>query len=303
MKAFDFAKFFHVSQVSKDGKSVVDVMSDMINAYKYERDLSNLCRASRVSKVAFVKEAGEEIFTGYPISVVPYLIFDLAEGDVRKLLKYNEDLDLAWKLGSLHSVAVGLRQLHSINVSHQDLKPSNVLVFKNESKIGDLGRSVCIDLPSPYGDSVFTGDWSYAPPELLYRYYILDWKQRSFATDCYLLGSMIVFYFAGVNMNALIRQNLDDSFSWEFWRGSFDDVKEYLIVAFQKGLEEFSENFSDPYLKEELTTLVKYLCYPIPELRGHLKNLHDQKIRYDLERFISRLALLHNRARYNLIKK
>src|SRR5688572_25067502 len=68
LKAFDFAKFF---QISEPGREVIDIMVDMINAYKYERDLSNHCRDKHVTKVAFVKEAGEEMVIGYAVSVVP----------------------------------------------------------------------------------------------------------------------------------------------------------------------------------------------------------------------------------------
>jgi eukaryotic-like serine/threonine-protein kinase len=301
LKAFDFAKFFHVSQISGESKSIVDVMSDMISAYKYERDLSELCKSRKVTKVAFVKEANEEMISGYSIPVVPYLIFDLADGDVRKKLIYNNNLDLAWKLNSLHSVAVGLRQLHNINVSHQDMKPSNVLMFGSETKIGDIGRSICEEMESPFGELVFNGDWSYAPPELLYKYYIADWKKRAFATDTYLLGSMIVFYFTGVNMNALIRQNMQNEISWEFWRGGFDEVKDYLIDAFHKAILEFQESISGNLLKNELKTLVEYLCYPIPEKRGHVKNLLTSANQYDLERIVSKLAFLHEKARFYLL--
>lgn len=301
LKAFDFAKFFHVSQISGEKKSIVDIMSDMITAYKYERDLSELCKQKHVTKVAFVKEAGEEMVAGYSIPVVPYLIFDLADGDVRKKLIYGIATDTPWKLNSLHSIAVGLRQLHNIKVSHQDMKPSNVLLFKDESKIGDIGRSMCEDMKSPFDHLVFNGDWSYAPPELLYGYYISDRIKRSFAIDTYLLGSMITFYFTGVNMNALIRKNIHDSIAWEFWRGSFEDVKHYLIDGYNKAILEFQDSLSGIFLKSELTELVKYLCHPIPENRGHEKNILRKDNQYDLERTISKLALLHRKAHFKLI--
>ncbi|MEI8086195.1 MAG: hypothetical protein WCG93_08270 [Paludibacter sp.] len=127
LKAFDIMKF---NSTSLPGSSMMDVMSDMSTAYKYERDLSDFCKNRHVTKVSFVKEAGEVNVVGFSFSIVPYLIFDLADGDVRKKLDFSVELDYAWRLKSIHDIAVGLKQLHAIDVSHQDLKPSNILVLR-----------------------------------------------------------------------------------------------------------------------------------------------------------------------------
>ena len=50
------------------------------------RDLSKQCRNHHVTKVAFVTDSGEESISGFEIPIVPYWIFDLADGDVRKKL-------------------------------------------------------------------------------------------------------------------------------------------------------------------------------------------------------------------------
>src|SRR5690606_7900906 len=136
LKAFDFAGFLSIANPANGGDeiNVVDVMNDMTTAFIYERDLSQHCKDKYVTKVSVVRESGQIFVEGNAIPVVPYLIFDLAEGDIRKQLNFSSELDNAWRLKSLHDVAVGLRQLHQIQVSHQDLKPSNVLVFNSESK-------------------------------------------------------------------------------------------------------------------------------------------------------------------------
>jgi len=300
MKAFDFAKFLSIS-VEED-KSMMDVMNDMTTAYKYERDLSKHCQDHHVTKVAFVKEASEEIVPGYSITIVPYLVFDLAEGDVRKTMAYSHKVNLSWKLKSLHDVAVGLMQLHKIEVSHQDLKPSNILVYKEVCKIGDLGRSMCQAMEGPYNNRIFTGDWTYAPPELMYRYHEKDWKSRVFATDCYLLGSLISFYFSGLPMTALIRNHLPDKFSWEKWKGKFEEIEPYLQNAFEDAIKEFSENIESKELKSELTKLVKYLCNPFPKKRGHPINLNQNSSNFGLERFVTRLDYLKRKSEINLFK-
>jgi len=54
LKAFDFAKFLMLSRIHGHAKPIVDVIGEMIEAYKYERDLSALCRDNHCTKVAFV---------------------------------------------------------------------------------------------------------------------------------------------------------------------------------------------------------------------------------------------------------
>jgi serine/threonine protein kinase len=299
LKAFNFAAFFQITH----SKSFIDVFSEMVNAFKYERDLSEMCKQNNTSKVVVVRDAGEETIQGYSNPVVPYLIFDLGEGDVRRKLKFSERLDYAWRLKSLHNISVGLKQLHNINVSHQDLKPSNVLTFSNnESKIGDLGRSVCPSLDAPHlrGFEVYSGDFNYAPPEIMYGYYELEWKKRAQATDCYLLGSLIVFYFSGLSMNALLTKHTPPNFHWTKWRGSFEDVKDYIIISFEKAIKDFSNNISHEIFRNDLTDLVRQLCYPIPANRGHFKTIQNSGNNYQLDRFITRLDYLKRKAEITL---
>jgi serine/threonine protein kinase len=300
LKAYDFAKFL---TVSVPGTKIVDVMNDMLIAYKYERDLSEHCKNKKVDKVAFVKVADEEIVNGYAITIVPYLIFDLAEGDIRKKLEFSVELDYAMRLKSLHDIAVGLKQLHNIEVTHQDLKPSNILVYStNESKIGDLGRSICKSIDGPYNKMAFTGDWTYAPPEIMYGYWENDWKKRVYATDCYLLGSLITFYFAGISMNALLRKHIPDNFSWEVWTGTYAELVPYLESAFINSLMEFEKNITRVDIKKDLVLLIEHLCNPFPEKRGHPKNITMIGNNYNMERFVATLDLLKRRAELRIKK-
>jgi eukaryotic-like serine/threonine-protein kinase len=301
LKAFDFAKFQMISDMEDPGRSRVDIIGDMIKAYQYERDLSELCRNRHVTKVAFVKEAGEETVNGFTYSFVPYLIFDLADGDVRSQLSFTNKLDFAWKMGSLHDIAVGLKQLHYIDVSHQDLKPSNLLLFNKKTKLGDLGRALCKELnDGPYRGRAFTGDNNYAPPEIMYGYFDADWYKRVYATDCYLLGSMVVFYIAGISMSALLMSNIPENFRVDKWRGGFEEVKPYILDAFTKSLCEFEKNIDNDFFRKELKQIVEHLCYPMPEKRGHPKNIITQGSNFNLERFVSKFDYLHEKAEYFL---
>jgi eukaryotic-like serine/threonine-protein kinase len=294
LKAFNFSRFLQLATDGGVKRQIVDVVSEMLDAYKYERDLSALCSSKHVTKVAFVREAGEQLVQGFSITVVPYLIFNVADGgDIRGKLRFSSTLESSWKLKSLHSVAVGLKQLHGIDVSHQDLKPSNVLIFGEESKIGDLGRSTTLAIASPLREQPFAGDWSYAPPELLYGVHEPDWRKRSFATDSYLLGSLIVFYFSGLTMTALLRQHLPDDASWERHRGSYDDVMAYVLQAFTKALDEFKPCVGGDMLRRELRALVEQLCNPVPS-----KRIFSGRV--GAERVVTRLDVLHRRVLHSV---
>lgn len=54
---------------------------------------------------------------------VDYLIFELADGDVRSHLDAMPAFDAAFLLRTLHHVATGLQQLHRAQIAHQDLNP------------------------------------------------------------------------------------------------------------------------------------------------------------------------------------
>jgi len=301
LKAFDFTKF---QQRPGEGERMTDIMAEMLDAYRYERKLSEHCKNHHVTKVAFVIDSDEEYLSGFTIGTVPYLVFELADGDVRSKIDFSNQLDLAWKIHSLHDIAVGLQQLHNINVSHQDLKPSNVLLFNKSSKLGDLGRSMCSDIDSQYNDMLYSGDRHYSPPEIMYGYHDKDWHNRVFATDCYLLGSMIVFYFAGVSMSALLLKQLSENFRWENWRGSFDEIRPYLLDAFSKAIIEFENSIDDEYFKKEISLIVEQLCHPFPEQRGHPKNrVYKSNSVFSLERFVSKLDLLARKAELGIKKQ
>lgn len=307
LKALNFQAFFQMFR----GRPIVEILNEQTNAYQFERDLLLRCKANKLSKVSVVIDEGEEILDRFTIPNVPYLIFEIAEGDVRSHMNFSKDVEVAWKLKSLHNVAVGLKQLHGVEIGHQDLKPSNILLYDKgiTSKIGDLGRSLCADIEAPHengGD--FPGDLNYAPPEFLYQYKDPNWNFRIRATDMYLYGSLIVFYFSGANMTALIGKNLDPQFKWTVWRGKFGDVDNYLVDAFYKAIKEFKLSIGNQKLAEELADVVKYCCFPIPEKRGHPKaielafNMKGERKTYanqfDFQRVVSRFDILSKKANY-----
>jgi len=277
----------------------------MTEAYNFERDLLEKCKDTRLDRIVLSLDDGSvNVDPSNQAGIVQYIIFELADGDVRKHLTSFVEFELSWVLRSLHHLAVGLYQLHRKDIAHQDLKPSNALVFREDgTKIGDLGRAAYRGHQAPHENFEIAGDPSYAPPELLYGHVPADWSQRRFGCDLYLLGSMVVFFFTGLGITSIMLQYLDDSQHWLNWKGSFHEVMPYLRDAFNKSVILFLENVPDD-LQTELSPMVRQLCDPDPDLRGHPLNRANRLMNpYSLERYVSSFNLLARKAELRMIGK
>lgn len=110
----------------------------------------------------------------------------------------------------------------------------------------------------------------------------------------------MVFFFTGVGITSLLLDQLDDSQHWEVWGGTFAEVLPHVRDAFSKAMEIFLACVPVE-LRSDLSALVRYLCEPDPQLRGHplnrssiLGNPHS------LERFVSAFDLLAKKAEYKI---
>ena len=122
-----------------------------------------------------------------------------------------------------------------------------------------------------------------------------EWMPARHGT--YLFGSLIVFYFSGLTMTALLRKHLKDEVSWERYRGSYDDVQPYVLNAFSLALDEFDTSVQGDILRRELRSLLTHLCHPILAKRaygppGVVGTAND------MERVVSRLDFLAQRVSF-----
>ncbi|MDY0885379.1 protein kinase [Dongia soli] len=201
LKAFDFTDAF------EPGAETIELLQILISAYHHEREILAHCRERRLSNVVLAIEHGNVDVPGYSQMEgrVYYLIFEMADGDVRCQMNTNLRLDNVWCMHVLKSVCLGLWQIHKEMIAHQDIKPSNILLYtKAGSKIADFGRSARKGHPVWHDDRKFAGDRSYAPPELLYGYTHADFVPRRMGCDLYMLGNLAAFLFTGVNVTAEI---------------------------------------------------------------------------------------------------
>ena len=300
LKAMDYAKAFSELDPAM-------FLEPMTAAYNFERDTLKKCES--LSRIVTVLDDGKiKIQENDPYSIVQYLIFELAqEGDVRSYMKFGKAFDEAWSLRIIHSAAVALRQLHSVEIAHQDLKPSNMVIFEGGySKLADLGRASDRNKPSPHDDLKLAGDRTYAPPELLYDHIDPDWNRRRLGCDMYLLGSFVVFfYFGGVSMTHLLLNRLHTKYRPPklngIYTGSYNDVLTYIQHYFTQIIREIHGLESE--YSEEIASSVKQLCNPDPEKRGHPIDIRRRHNPYNLERYISIFNRLASKAESSLTQR
>lgn len=296
-----FLKAINILAFLREDVDLLEAMAEMLNTYNFEKEILTRCKNKKLSKVSKLLEASFENISGFLVPNVYYMIFEKADGDVRNHINFTEHIDNAWKLRSLHNIATGIRQLHSIEVSHQDVKPSNVFVFdKVVSKVGDLGRALCETISSPHEHMNFSGDTRYAPPEVFHRFVLPEWKDKVFSIDCYLLGSMASFYFTGQSMTALLSQNINPSIN--ILSLKFENALPYWISAFDEAIEVIKEHTVNIPEQHRLIEAIRMLCFPDPSIRGHYKNIRANGNNYQLERFVEIFNLIARKAEYRITK-
>ena len=280
----------------------IDTLQLLTGEYASERDLCIMVGEKKLSRVVIAVDHGEFILPGYTVGAVSYIIFELATHDVRVALAQGASINTVLKLQYVHNLALGLRQLHQNYVAHQDLKPSNFLVFpktadgKGNGKIADLGRAFRRGAPSPHDQAAIPGDSGYAPPEQLFRYQYPDEATRRYAADLYQLGSLICFLFTGVTMNARLSTELAPQHHWRNYGDTYQTVLPYLNDAFARVMEGLGSELPAE-IADELTGMIRYLCEPNAAERGHPASKRARySPQFSLERVVAHVDMIGRRA-------
>lgn len=284
LKALDFFRAYEATDT-------LAAMDEIISSIRYERDLVQLCGTSKMSRVVKVLDHGE-IRLAENEHAVWYLIFELAQGDVRHELAKIGPNEQVWRLRTLHETAVGLAQMHRLNLYHQNLKPSHLLSFKEGVKIGDLSSTSMHGRPAPLSDTENPGDPAYAPPECLYGFMLPGDLERSRARDMYLFGSLIAFLYLELTTTTALLDHLPGPWHPRETGASFEEVLPHLHEAFDRVVQELHESGAPAMLIESF----RELCHPDPRRRGHPQaHAETHGNSYSLERYVSRIALILSR--------
>lgn len=298
LKAFDFSGAFQAPDFARE-------LQSLTAAFNFERDLLARCSSSNMRRVLTPVADGVHRVASCPgpLQQVHYLIFDLAEGDIRKHAAELNALDLAWCLRSLHHTATGIQELHSQIIIHQDLKLSNILTFGSKgTKISDLGRGFSPDHPVEHDHFAIPGDRTYSPPELFYGLITKRGIEGRKAIDVYSLGSLVFFHFMGISatqgMYMKLRQQNAPLSGTDFERDLplFQRAFGDLLVELQDAILLFTAGLCTPIVKT-----ARELCAPDPERRGDPRTrARGSGSAYAVERYISRFNLLARRAELGL---
>jgi len=289
--AFLKAMDYKTAMVLYQHLSPTDAMLQIATDIAFEKKVAMHCR--RMSRVITAIDE-HTLNSGSLDEWVECIIFEKAEGHIRKFIDFSKELDAIFILKALHNTCVGLSQLHTNGMAHEDVKPSNVMVMnraeKHSAKIGDLGRIVVKD-PSVFGLSktpahfnyAFPGDKDYAPPEAMYRARLdMDEFQHRVICDLFQFGSLVYFCFVNVTMPAALLHytHVDHQ---PANKGYFEAIP-YLHAALNEALRDL-ELASPPFIKDELVQIVQELCNPDYRLRGHPRDIRGRSYSPSLHRY------------------
>ncbi len=291
-----------------DGGNNLDKFTDAMNQQRFERQILDFCRGNNMDRIVHARDYGDfsEAYKGQPYLVF-FIIFELASSDARSAIDRSKGLDFVWSLHALHNLSVAVQQLHTKGVTHNDIKPSNLLVFdKALQKLADMGRATHNDIIGPFDAEPCPGDFAYASPESIYHLEqsIVGKKNIKYrqASDLYLVGSMSYFFMTGVPLTTAIFTILHDEQTPINWTGTFEEVLPYWRDAFGKAMEAFRAQLPvTPFGRgfepgNELLLATRQLCEPDPMLRGHPKNRGQNLDQYGIERYVTLFESLFQRA-------
>ena len=302
LKALDYSI---LTRVPPDQR--ITLIEKMSSAFIFEKNLCIQCRDENLRRVVHPIADGQYVFEDEDeilVNWVDYIIFPRAKGDLRDQMSGIDSFDLAWRLRALHHITIGLQELHYRGIAHQDLKPSNTLVFEGEgTKISDLGSASVRGrgTPAPRDEELIAGAHNYAPPELLYGLRIEDWTKRRYGCDAYLLGSLVAYFFSQVTLTHQLISKLDLTHQPAVWNGTYEEVLIYIYDAWDKVIKEIEDDidaFSADDYKSDIIECIKQLTNPDPTKRGHPTEIKIKSNQYSLERYVSLFDRLAQTAEY-----
>ena len=300
LKAFDYS-------AALDDDDPARELERVTATFNAERDLLEWCGSRGLRRIVRALAAGTTHVEGEAPPVVSYLIFEWADGgDSRSHVSERDPADQVPMIWLAHDAAAALLQLHGAGVMHQDVKPSNLLVWNGKripsGKLGDVGCAYMPGRPVPHDEKLVAGDAAYSAPELVYSCPLRSARvQRRQAGDVFMLGNLIVFLLVSVPYTGIMYSCLDPSEHWLTWEGEFEDVLPGLIDAHGRSLVRLREALHRDF-GDSIVGIVDELCHPDPDRRGDPVSRRKGLNPYDLRRYVTRLDLIYRRAQIERAK-
>lgn len=289
-----------------DGKSKLEQMADALNLQQFEREMLDICTASGMNRIVRAVDYGElEVVHEGVKEFVFFIVFEKAVGDIRASARDYRKTGMSWIPRVVHNMAVATSQLHGKNISHNDIKPSNLLVFDTAvQKLSDLGRATCADHNGPWDKLKEPGDRTYSAPEAWGYFYVApisgarvehSYRKRF---DLYMLGSLIYFLLTEQSLNKVMAVHLRSEYGPSSWTGDFAGIMPYLRDVHGQAMTVMDTEVLSAYGEDghshlsQILQAVRYLTNVDPELRGDPRNKISGLQNCDLQRLISRTDIL-----------
>lgn len=263
--------------------------------YLFEQRILKLCAEKNLRRVVRSLDAGTITIPNRsaPYDKAYYVIFEEAKSDVRQEHLNGTATEYESKFKVLHHVAVGISQLHRNEISHQDVKPSNVLVYDDdEHKVADLGRVVDKSGTSPFANNPFPGDMGYMPIELHYGVRNLEFSTRVLC-DIYMVGSLLYQLLQGIQIKTSVIREAQ-AIQGGVLTMSFQDALPILISAHNIVLERLRTECTsklDNVISGLIVEIVDQMCHPDPRIRGVTKRSQSSQ-HISMDRFVGKLSSL-----------
>lgn len=293
-----FLKVFDIFAATQ-AEDFVQALLDVATAFDHESALLRVCSDAKLSRIVrcLAMDKIKISAPGHSAGQIPicYIIFEKADGgDIRNLITRVGAIEDAAKLEMLHQVVVAASQLHTVGIAHQDVKPSNVLIFEESgegAKLADLGRASMKGRQADHDGEFFACQGMYAPLEQLYGYSAPDWHERREACDLYQFGALVCFLFTAKNATVAILDYVPKAYWPGAWRGAYVDVLPFL----QQGLANFLEDAA-PLLpawgRDKMLLLIRHACDPDVHRRGDPDARRQAGSPIGIDRFVSRMDSL-----------
>lgn len=278
-------------------------VEEVVAMFRHEQFLVKVCKDAQLTRVVRGLDSKETklddpdpLLRQLPFC---YVIFETADdGDLRDLLQRNSTIELALKFALLQQVAVGIEQLHKRRIAHQDLKPSNIGMFKSshvDAKLLDLGCAHSQERQSLRDVMALPGDPAYAPPEQQYAHGEGGFNDRRASCDLFQLGSLLSYLVCGETAIAGIMGHVPIEFHPRNFGGNYEDVLPYIEEAFAKWLDGIEPTLP-AWSRELVMQILRSACDPDPARRGDAGARRQLGRPVGIDRFVSKFARLAKRA-------
>jgi serine/threonine protein kinase len=315
VKAIDYWWAMHQPDIASS-------LLQLTKEFQFEREVLEFCTARGMTKVLRFYGHDEVSADGTPnpMMKVSLLIMEAGDKDLRRLVNTNgagTTASCAWNLFIISDIVQAVAQLHAGGIAHHDVKPSNVIAVKasgnaqpqdaapspsgevkrrQEVKLGDLGRVLRKDQDGPFNSEGFAGDPHHQPLETFYSHVPTDWVDSREAADAYMVGSIIVYLFTGVQLQTLVGRYLQTQFHPSNWRGGYDQALVTILVDCNaRALHHHLRPVLPAAYAEEIISITQSLTHPDPKLRGDPKARQQLGRPVGLDRIYQRLNLLARR--------